>query len=603
MKRQSAAYTILIFTALLIQPLISFADSTDTREVIMAAMRDEMARSMGRLELESMEKPFFINYTLYDVEVHEIVASLGSIVRSSTTRNRNHNVRLMVGDYELNDENFRTMGTSARSSMINGSGALPLEDNYDGIRRALWVATDNIYKSAAELFELKKAALAQQTISKEAKLDDFSRSSVEIHIDDPIEFDIDTAAWEKRAMKLSDTFSAYPDIFTSYVRLFFYQGMMYLVNSEGSEVAIPLTLALVQVNAYTQAEDGEPLSDHFSYYRALPAELPEIDKLIDDAESVAKSITALRSAPVFDDSYFGPVMFEDQAAVEFVSQRLFSGQNGLIGSRKQLRGDSRGFGSRDNDTTLDDRMDRRILSRDLSITALNGSEKFDSLNLIGSFVIDAEGVKTAKTLPLVENGILKTLLTNRTPTRKVRQSNGHQRQVIGSGYWTSSAIGPGVISVESSEGLSRDAMKARLLQLAKGEGLDYAIIVRKLKPLINGSQYYDPLVRMASTYTPRDGMTLSEPLRAYRIYVEDGREEAIRSVDLKPVSLSALRHIAAVSNKRIARNMLTANNWSSGIPASFIAPEQIILEELEIKKVKRDFTPKLPRVPSPLATK
>ncbi len=593
----------LIYTVLCGFFAVSGAIADESRDIIMSAMRDEMARNMERLRLESMEDPFFISYTIYDVKTTEIVASLGSIIRSSSDRNRNHNVRLMVGDYELNDENFRSMGSSSRSSMVGNSGGLPLEDDYEGIRRALWTATDNTYKSAAELFELKKAALEQQTISEEAKLDDLSRATAEIHIEDAQWYDIDTTEWENTAKEISSVFADYPELYASYVRLFFYQGIMYMVNSEGSEVATPLTMALIQVNAYTQAEDGEPLNDHFSFYRKLPDELPDRKALISEAKSMAEWLSEFRTAPVFDDSYFGPVLFEGQAAVEFFSQRLFNGRNGLIASRDQLSGDSRGFSYRQDDTTLDDRMDRRILSRDLSINALNGLKSYNGLGLVGSYAIDAEGVKTPKQLTLVENGILKTLLSNRTPSRKVRYSNGHQRSAIGSGYWTTSAVGPGVISIESDSGKSREKVKEELLRLAREEGLDYAIIVRKLKPRNNGSQYYDPMVRLASTFGSRDGVTLNQALRVYRVSVEDGSEEAVRSADLKAVSLSALRHIAAVSEERIVKNTLTTTNWSSGIPASFIVPEQVLLEELEVKKVKRDFTPKLPIAASPLAEK
>ena len=54
------------------------------------------------------------------------------------------------------------------------------------VRRALWIATDNTYKSAAELFEHKKAALEQQTaVGEKVHLDDFSRASVVTYTEPP----------------------------------------------------------------------------------------------------------------------------------------------------------------------------------------------------------------------------------------------------------------------------------------------------------------------------------------------------------------------------------------------------------------------------------
>lgn len=170
---------------------------------------------------------------------------------------------------------------------------------------------------------------------------------------------------------------------------------------------------------------------------------------------------------------------------------------------------------------------------------------------------------------LVENGILKTLLTNRIPNPKVRKSNGHQRPVIRSAYSSSSSLGPSVITVSTSKGKSYPELKKELLKRAREEGMEYGIIIRKLNPVM-----------------------------VYRVYVEDGSEEPVRSVKLGAFSLSTLRHIASVSEKQFVYNTL-----ASGVPASFIVPQTLILEELEVKSEKRDYTPKLPVVSSPLSMK
>jgi len=586
-----------------LHPCAVNAQKGQTRGIIMSAMMDEMERSVRNLRIEDMERPFFISYNIYDANTMEVVAALGSIVRSDENHRRNHNVRVMVGDYSLNDENFQGAGTGHWSSMIHGSAALPLEDDYDGIRRSLWIATDNTYKRAAELFELKKAALKQQTMREEAALDDFSRTPVITYTESPRIFEFERSKWEKNAEELSGMFRAYPDIYSSEVRILFYQGDMLFSNSEGTNVIQPLTLCAVQVNAYTQAVDGEPLSNHFAVYRSVPEELPALEEMKQSVTALAEELVALRSAPVFEDSYFGPVLLDGTAVVEFFSQRLFSGKSGLIAYRRPITGNTGGIGYREEDATLEDRIDRRILSRDITIKALPGLARYRELNLIGSFSVDTEGVKPPEELVLVENGMLKTLLTNRTPTLKVRESNGHQRPYIGSGYWASGTLGPGVISITSSEGKTGSELKEELLRRAREEELEYGILIRKLKPYITGAQSYDPMVRMTYSYGRRDGMRLSEPVMMYRVYVEDGREELVRSAQLGSVSLSTLRHIAGVSEESIVVNTLSTVNWNSGIPTSFIVPQSLILEELEVKNEKREYTPKLPAVPSPLTQK
>ena len=589
----------LLLVSILLQPFSPAAQSRSTRDTIFRAMKDELNRNMNGLHLENMERPFFISYTIHDKSTVEILASLGAIISSEDSRNRSSIVRVMVGDYSLNDENFSDFSFKYSSSMIGSSGQTPIEDDYDGIRRALWVSTDNVYKNAAELFEHKKAAIKQQTMTGEqAGLDDFSKAPAVVLKEPPRTFSVNRRKWEKIAKELSAVFRDYPDICSSRVRIFFYQGEMYLTNSEGTEVVQPLTLASLQIDAYTQAVDGEPLSNHDAFFGFDPDELPSVGIMKRAAKDVAEKLDVLRSAPVFNESYFGPVMFEEQAAAEFFSQRLFGGNNGLLAFRQPVVNNA-GAGYRPSDETLDDRIDRRILSRDITVQALPVLKRYMDVNLLGSYQVDAEGVIPPAVITLVENGILKTLLNNRIPTPKVRTSNAHERPVL-SGYRTSQTLGPSVISIESSEGKTREVLKRELLKRATEEGMDYGILVRKLHPTFVGS---GPLSWMGLSSGRRGSSTLTRPLLIYKVYVEDGREEPVRSARLGEVSLSTLRHIAAVTKRRFVYNTLASANRRSGIPASFIVPEALMLEEIEVKNEKRGYTPKLPVVPPPLAVK
>ncbi|HDY87357.1 MAG TPA: hypothetical protein ENH82_04475, partial [bacterium] len=133
--RNKECFLLLLIVLFLFQPCIGLAQKNSTRDIIQRAIKDEMERNISRLELEDMERPFFISYNIYDVKTFEVNSSLGAIINSNRIHNRNYNVRVIVGDYSLNDENFRDSGYSYRSSMLQGSSRLPLEDDYDGIRR------------------------------------------------------------------------------------------------------------------------------------------------------------------------------------------------------------------------------------------------------------------------------------------------------------------------------------------------------------------------------------------------------------------------------------------------------------------------------------
>jgi len=618
-NKKLSLFLILSLILLLFAPLL--AQKQFTQEIIQRAMRDEMVRNINRLELENLQRPFFIAYTIRDAKVMEITATLGAIVNSNENHYRNHYVRLMVGDYNVNDENFFDFsGGSHRRTLLRGANRLPLEDDYSGIRRALWIATDNLYKSATEQYERKKAALEQQTLSEEDKaLPDFSKTAVVKFTSPPRKFAVERAKWEKTAKEISGIFRDYPDIYSSQVHIFFYKSDVYFTNSEGTETIQPLTLAAVQINASTQAVDGTPLSDHLLSYSNIPQDLPSLKSIKKKLNNMAKDLLALRTAPVLEDSYTGTVMLVDQAVAEFFAQRFFTGSSGLLSSRKPIVSDARAasFLDRSKGDPLEDKIGRRIIARDLTIKALPGLDSFAGKKLIGNYFVDEEGVKPPSEIILVENGTLKTLLNNRIPTKKIAKSNGHQRPIIGKGSTASNNLGPSIISVTTSNGMSEKEIKQELLQLAQDEGLDYAIVVRKLKSSVTGPiQRFDPMAYLARSRRGQQGPTLSNPILVYRVYVKDGREELVRSVKLGSLALSTLRRITGVGKKRTVYNTLVPSasgpagllsfslpSSNQGIPASFIVPQSLIIEELEVENEKSDFTPKLPVVPSPLSKK
>jgi predicted Zn-dependent protease len=580
------------------------------RDIIYKAMKDELSRNIDELKLENLQKPFFISYTIRDVKVTEIVATLGSIEKSTEEQDRNHLVRVMVGDYQVNDENYLDFGVAGSgSSLISNADKLPLDNNYYSIRRALWIATDNVYKDAAEQFARKLATIKQQVLSQqESECADFTRAEVVRSIEPPREFNIKIADWENIARELSATFSEYPDIFASKVRIYFYRGDEYFINSEGSETIKPLTLAAIQITALTQALDGKNLGDHLLYYQNIPDELPTRKKIVEEIKKMAENLIDLRSAPVFDDYYTGPVLFEGQAVAELFIQRFFSQVNGLLAFRKPLASDkhTQFFLNRNIGETLDKRTGKRIIGKELTIKALPGLKEFAAKDLIGHYRIDAEGVQPSGEVILVENGILKTFLNNRVPTMTVKSSNGHQRSIIGRVSVNQISTGPSVIMVHSSHPVSEKKLKQELLQLAKEEGLEYALIIKKIKSPVDCSDLSLDLSRQSFGRSPSNEQPVAQPIYLAKININSGKEELVRCADFSGISIAALRQMGGIAKSQVVYNTLAPvnqygriDNWS-GIPASFIVPGMLLLKELEVKTEEREYTSKLPVVSNPL---
>ena len=116
-----------------------------------------------------------------------------------------------------------------------------------------------------------------------------------------------------------------------------------------------------------------------------------------------------------------------------------------------------------------------------------------------------------------------------------------------------------------------------------------------------------------SAYMPAsDGaFAVSRPIYIYRISVTDGKEELVRSSKISDLSLKSFKRIVGVSNEKQVYNTLLRgkqrnyHSWRSefdllGIPASFIVPQAIVFQELEVEKDKTIVLKKETMAPNPL---
>jgi len=294
------------------------------------------------------------------------------------------------------------------------------------------------------------------------------------------------------------------------------------------------------LNVEATTQDGQTLMDNFSVeHRALEL-MPDIETFTKSCESFTESFLQLLDAPMIDDAYCGPVLFESQPLVESI-YRFFMNQQTLFATPKPIGG---GFMN-----NLELKMNKKVISRSLSIKSITGLQTYDGLTLEGHYPIDFEGVVPEKEFFLIENGVLKSLLNRRTPTKKVPASNGHYRLNINS---MSPQITPGNILFSSNETFPKAELKNKLIEAAKGEDLDYAYIVRRMS---------------------------GNSVMTYKVYVDDGREELVRGAVLDGFALNSFKRMIGAASENVAINFSGYNAL-----ATFVVPDGIIFEELDITK-------------------
>ncbi|MEE8115849.1 MAG: hypothetical protein V3T28_01975, partial [Gemmatimonadales bacterium] len=207
-------------------PVQAGAGALPDNDILMKAVVDELHRSMDKLALEDLPRPFFIQYQAQDRISFTMRAANGGLLRSDNDRTRYVASRVRVGSYKLDNTNV--------SRGLGGRAGLPLDDDYTAIRHALGLMTDTDSKRAVEVFTRKRAYLKQKNVAD--RPDDFSAAQPARVIEPSAEIAFDRARWEDNLRRLSGRFERYPAIQDSNVTFFAGAANQCIVNSEGTRI-------------------------------------------------------------------------------------------------------------------------------------------------------------------------------------------------------------------------------------------------------------------------------------------------------------------------------------------------------------------------------
>src|SRR5579859_3992585 len=142
-----------IFAASLLfsSSVVTFAAATPqspSDDPILRAMQAELDREQAQLLLPGMQRPYYIEYRLDDLDTYEAVANYGALVREEGGHQRIVRVTVRIGSYDTDSSSTRGEGTLALA---------PTDNNPEAIRRTLWTATDEAYKNALRAYSAKQA--------------------------------------------------------------------------------------------------------------------------------------------------------------------------------------------------------------------------------------------------------------------------------------------------------------------------------------------------------------------------------------------------------------------------------------------------------------
>jgi TldD protein len=525
------------------------AQNAPAADPVMRAMSDELQRSVSELQFKDLDKPYFIQYNILDQERYRTSATFGALTASDTTRARILQAQVRVGDYDFDNSEFVAGGGFQGAPAAGVTTSTVIDDDYQVVRHALWLATDAAYKQSVEQLARKRAFVQNKV--RGDQIPDFSKESPVTAVAVRRGLEVDKARWEKQVREWSAIFKDFPEIQESNVVLEAQVTQRYLVNSEGTKTLQPSMLVSIEVDAGTEATDGLRLRHWVPFNAGSFDQLPSTEEITKGIRQMAVDLTALRSAPLLDADYSGPVLFTGQASAEMFARVLAPN---LSGQRLPL---SEQQGAQTNRSELLDRLNRPVLPRFLSVFDDPTTQRIGTQELLGHYQVDDQGVP-ARRVSLIEQGVLKNFLMSRRPGKDMPQSNGHGR----SGVPGRETAQIGNLFIQSSEGKSYADLKQELIKMCIDENLPYGILIKTLVS---------------------DGRSpIGMPVLTYKVYVSDGHEELIRGAFAQGIPIRSLRQIEAVGNDAFVANRLAGSN-ELPTPTTIVAPS-VLLEEMELKR-------------------
>ena len=564
MKRFIAVIRALVCISLLIPA--ATAQKT-TPGPVLQALDEELKRAFDVLKQKGNPAPYFIGYSVSEMESVDIDASLGALRSSQTSLTRLLDIDVRVGDYQLdNTHQIRGQRGTTSGPSFSYPVLMPVDNDIDALKSVIWLETDQKYKAAVERFIQVKANRAIK-VEEEDTSADLSRESKQTAVLAPANLDLDIPTWQKKVQDFSALFNKYPEIYEGSVGLSSSATNDYLANTEGTSVQHGIASIRLSIYARTKADDGMELYRFESFDAHSADHLPGDATIRQTIETMVRDLKALRAAPVIE-PYTGPAILSGRASGVFFHE-IFGHR--IEGHRQKSETEGQTFTKKINQPVLPDF---------ISVIDDPTMERIAGTDLNGHYAFDDDGVP-AERVTVVDKGILKNFLMSRSPVSGFENSNGHGRKAPG--FRT---VGrQGNLIVQATNTVSDAKMRVMLIEEAKKQGKPFGLLFKD----ISGG------FTLTGRSSPQSFQVT--PIMVYRIYVDGRPDELVRGVDLIGTPLTSFSQIVAAGDTPEVFNGFCGAE-SGYVPVAAVSPS-ILTAQIEVQKKAKssDRPPILPPPP------
>jgi len=543
---------LLSLSVLLFPAFLSASD--EANDPYMKALVKELDRSFSGLKNSEKTPLYYLGYELTASKYGYLSAKLGALDGDAGYLSNKLDIDVRVNSMQLENPHQVKGGMAWASASQSQDLPVALEGDEDALRARIWEYTDRAYKNAQENFTKVKMNKAV-TAAEDDPSPDFSPAKPEVFYETVTLPEPDLPAWRERLKKHSARLAGYGFIYDSAVTLNYENENRYLVNSEGTRVKTGNNYIKLIYSLTSRTTDGMELSRSEHYSSDSFAGLPSEEKLNADMDVSIAELKALREAPVVE-PYSGPAILKARAAGVYFHEII---GHRLEGHRQKLE---------DSSQTFAKKVGQKVTSDIITLYDDPNLREFRGIALRGYYRYDDEGVKPQRA-SLVEKGVLKGFLLNRSPIRGFPASNGHGRR--SSGNSTVSRMGN--LVMEASVTSTYPELRRQLLEECRKQNKPFGLVFDD----ISGG----------FTQTGRGGGQSFKvlPLLVYKVYTDGRPDEVVRGVDIVGTPITSFAKISAAADDPAVFNG-TCGAESGWVPVSSISPS-VLISELEVEKSEK----------------
>ncbi len=509
------------------------------------------------MQVSGFPKPYYCSFLLRDLEWFNTWSGSGSVYRRRSGHTRNVYFDIRVGNQRYDQVRDGGLNDNDEESESVSHVTVPIDDqNYDGLKLALWRLAETKFKEALADYNQKEAQRITK-INPNIKLPSFTKLKAVRFVRDSDPENIDEEKWVKFCKKASEWMADLPQVSASFVDFDVTRESRIFVSSEGSVIVQHSHVYSLIATFRRLTKEGSHIEQELVLNTARLKELPDMKKFKKLAlvkyEQLLRSIRARKIH-----AFSGPVLLCPGPAGVLFHEAI---GHRLEGSRLLASGEGQ---------TFKGQIGKKVLDLELDIRDNPRLKEYKGQRCVGYYEYDDEGTPAKDTL-LVKDGVLVDFLNTRAALwNKNFAPNGHARNK----KFQRPISRMAVTIVESKKGVSLENLKQLLIAEIKRQKKSFGMIVYET----SGGE---------TETTSYNFQGFAGEISYATLLYPDGKEVCVRGVNFIGTPLQALQNIIAIGDESVLDNGYCGAE-SGFISVTTIAPA-ILLRSLELQAKEEEL--------------